>query len=50
MIDYNKMMQIVKDGGYSGYIGVEYEGDNLEEIEGIKATKDLILRAASSLK
>ena len=25
--DYTKMLEIVKDAGYSGYIGVEYEGD-----------------------
>ena len=25
-IDYNKMMKIIKDEGYTGYIGVEYEG------------------------
>ena len=25
-IDYKKMLEIVKGFGYSGYIGVEYEG------------------------
>ncbi|MGM5468747.1 sugar phosphate isomerase/epimerase family protein [Flavobacteriaceae bacterium LMO-SS05] len=43
-IDYKKMMQIVKDGGYKGFIGVEYEGDRLSETEGINATKKLILK------
>ena len=49
-IDYKKMLQIVKDAGYTGYIGVEYEGANLSEIEGIKATKELLLKSAKSLK
>ncbi len=48
-IDYVKMLQIVKDAGYSGFIGVEYEGSTLTEKEGIIATKDLMLRAAKKL-
>ena len=28
-IDYPKMLKIVKDAGYTGYIGVEYEGNEL---------------------
>ncbi len=50
LIDYVRMLQVVKDGGYKGYIGVEYEGDNLSEIEGIKATRALIMKAAGELK
>lgn len=45
-IDYAKMLEIVKDHKYNGFIGVEYEGDNLSEIEGIKATRDLLLAKA----
>ncbi len=48
-IDYVKMLQIVKDAGYAGFIGVEYEGANLEEVEGIIATKKLLLTSAKSL-
>ena len=43
-IDYVKMMKIVKENNYDGYIGVEYEGSRLEEREGIMATKNLIQR------
>jgi len=50
LIDYYKMLQIVKDDGYNGYIGVEYEGNRLSEDEGIIATKKLVLKAASQLK
>ncbi|MDN3643535.1 sugar phosphate isomerase/epimerase family protein [Lutimonas halocynthiae] len=48
-IDYTKMMQIVKDAGYTGFIGVEYEGDNLSEVDGINATKELILKSVAAL-
>ncbi len=49
-IDYVKMMQIVKDAGYTGFVGVEYEGENLSEIDGIKATRELLLKAASQVQ
>ena len=42
--DYARMMQIVKDAGYTGFIGVEYEGSDLSEEEGILATKNLLLK------
>ncbi len=48
-IDYVKMLQIVKDNGYTGFIGVEYEGSNLGEVEGIIATKKLLLHASKQL-
>jgi len=37
-VDYVKMMKIIADSKYSGYIDVEYEGNKLSEDEGIKAT------------
>ena len=40
--DYLKMMKIVTEAGYNGYVGIEYEGDALSEYEGIKATKKLL--------
>jgi len=48
-IDYVKMLQIVKNAGYTGYIGVEYEGNVLGEEEGIIATKNLLLNASKNL-
>jgi len=41
-IDYYRMMKIVLDAGYKGYIGIEYEGERLSETEGIIATKKLL--------
>ena len=49
-IDYTKMLQIVKDANYTGFVGVEYEGSILDETAGIKATKDLLLKAAKEVK
>ncbi|AXT58937.1 sugar phosphate isomerase/epimerase [Aquimarina sp. AD10] len=48
-IDYKKMLDIVKKAGYKGFIGVEYEGEQLEEIKGIIATRDLLINAAKQL-
>jgi len=43
-IDYKKMMEIVLDAGYNGYVGVEFEGGGMGEKEGIKACVDLLKR------
>lgn len=47
--DYEKMLKIVKDSGYKGFIGIEYEGGELSEAEGIKATKELLLKAGKKV-
>lgn len=41
-LDYRRLLKTVKDSGFDGYIGIEYEGEKLSEPEGIKATKALI--------
>lgn len=41
-IDYGKMMDIIRQSGYEGYIGIEYEGSVLGEDQGILATKQLL--------
>jgi len=43
--DFFRMMQIVKDSGYKGWVDVEYEGSKLSEPEGIMATKLLLEKA-----
>lgn len=43
-IDYARMLKIVKDAKFKGYIGIEYEGSKLSEEEGIFATKKLLER------
>ena len=47
--DYYKMMNIVLNAGYSGYVGIEYEGSKLDEMAGIQATKDLLEKVKDSL-
>ncbi len=47
--DYYKLMNIVKDAGYKGYVGIEYEGNKLSEKEGITATKNLLEKVFASL-
>ena len=44
VIDYNRILKIVKDGGYEGYIGIEFEGEGPAK-EGILATKALLQTA-----
>lgn len=41
-IDYLKMMKIVMDAGYHGFVGIEYEGRKLSEPDGIMASKKLL--------
>jgi sugar phosphate isomerase/epimerase len=48
-LDYARILKIVTDSGYHGFVGIEYEGKRLSEPEGIKATKRLLesLRGAT---
>ncbi len=41
-IDFYRMLKIVVNSGYKGYVDVEYEGNRLSEDEGIIATKKLL--------
>ena len=47
--DYLKMMKIVLGHGYSGFVGIEYEGSKLDEFAGIRATKALLERVRDQL-
>ncbi len=42
--DYRRMLKIVLKAGYHGYVGIEYEGRNLSELEGVWATRRLLER------
>jgi L-ribulose-5-phosphate 3-epimerase len=50
VIDYTRMLQLVKDSGFDGYVGIEYEGAPLSEHEGILATKALLEKAWGRVK
>jgi sugar phosphate isomerase/epimerase len=42
LLDYKRLIGIVKASGYKGYIGIEYEGNAQPEEEGVRKTKALI--------
>ncbi|MEM9941449.1 MAG: sugar phosphate isomerase/epimerase family protein [Planctomycetota bacterium] len=41
-VDYRRMLKIAKDAGFRGFIGIEFEGHEIEPLEGIKMTAALI--------
>lgn len=41
-LDFGRILKIVTDAGYHGFVGIEYEGSRLGEPEGIRATKALL--------
>ena len=42
--DYTRMMRIVQQAGYRGWVGIEWEGGDPGESDGIKLTRDLLVR------
>lgn len=42
--DYTRMMQVVLDAGYNGWVGIEYEGPDADELAGILKCRDLLRR------
>jgi len=47
--DYMRMMKIVKDAGFTGFVNVEYEGDDLTEEEGVVKTLELLRKVGKAL-
>ncbi len=47
--DYKKMLKIVTDAGYRGWVGVEYEGSSHTPRDGCKLTKALLERVRAKL-
>lgn len=47
--DFVRIMKIVKDSGFKGYVGIEYEGDQFSEEEGIQKTKTLLEKVFAQL-
>ena len=49
--DYVRMMKIViEKHGYSGYVGIEYEGGKIGEMQGIQKSKDLLIKVGKAIK
>lgn len=47
--DYARLLSIVKETGYTGFVGIEYEGRQMSEDDGIRATKALLERVGATL-
>jgi len=47
--DYYRMLKIVKDAGFKGYMGIEYEGEKIPEAQGIMKTKALLHKVGATL-
>lgn len=48
-LDYRRLLRIVLDAGYRGYIGVEWEGREPDNVAGVKLTKALLERLRDEL-
>ncbi len=48
-IDYFQMLKIVLEAGYQGFVGIEWEGDDPGEYEGVRLTKKLLERVRDGL-
>lgn len=48
--NFSKMMKIIHQSDYEGFIGVEWEGESISEVAGIKMTKALLERTIAALK
>jgi len=49
-MDFLRLLRIVLQAGYRGFVGIEYEGSQVSEPQGIRATKALLGRVRESLK
>ncbi len=47
--DFSRMLKIISDSAYSGYIGIEYEGSETAEMKGIDLTKTLLEKTFAKL-
>ena len=48
--DFYRMIDIVLDAGYNGYVGIEYEGSVHSEMEGIRLTNELLRKIQNSIR
>ena len=48
-IDYSRMLALVQASGYRGHVGIEYEGDDMGEDEGIRATMALLEKNSAQI-
>lgn len=49
-IDYFRLFNMIKKSGFKGVVGIEWEGNQLDEDKGILATKQLLERVQQQLR
>ncbi len=47
--DFYRIMDIVLEAGYNGYVGIEYEGSVHSEMDGIRLTNELLKKIRDSI-
>ena len=47
--DYPRLMKMIVESGYKGYLAIEWEGSKLEPVPGVKASKALIEKSLAAL-
>jgi len=47
--DYMRIFNIIKESGFKGIVGIEYEGNKLDEYEGIKKTKAILEKVGKAV-
>ena len=47
--DYGRLAKMITASDYKGYIAIEWEGRNLKPVEGVLASKKLILDSFTAL-
>ncbi len=47
--DYPRLMKMIIDSGYHGILAIEWEGKNLQPLEGVKASQALIQKSLAAL-
>jgi sugar phosphate isomerase/epimerase len=47
--DYMRMLKMIKATGFKGIVGIEYEGEKLEEADGIRKTLELLKKVGAAV-
>jgi sugar phosphate isomerase/epimerase len=48
-VDFRRLLRIVVDSGYHGYVEVEFSGENIPEPDGIKRSKQFLEKVRDEL-
>ena len=48
-MDFRRLMRIVQDSGFTGFVGAEWEGNAIDEDTGVALTRDLLVKLGGRL-